>query len=559
MATKLISGFGSVLALLLVIGGVAYYAINGSSKGFEEYRGLARDTILCGNLQSNMLMVRMSVKDFILYGTDKSKQSYDEYFNTMRDYLDEAQASIKDSERARLLEGVRASVERYGVDFERIVRLKDERNRLFFDILSVDGPKIEQDLFQVLQTAQHTNDMNGAYNTALAMRHLLLARLSAMKFMDQNAQADVDRVNAEMEELAGMYASLRRAMAGTPAEPLLADAQERTDNYIKAFADVVKVILERNQIMDSSLNILGPKIAEDVEQVKQLVVHEQEILGPSLQASNTMATRIILVVGLVAVLVGVLVALLILRAVSRQLGKDPAEVADIAKSIARGDLRLQFDATGGVYGDMRLMVERLTQVVSEVSEATDNVASGSEELSATAGTLSQGATEQAASIEEVSASMEQMTANIQQNTENAKQTEHIALKAAADAQDGGQAVVSAVDAMKNIAEKISIIEEIARQTNLLALNAAIEAARAGEHGKGFAVVAAEVRKLAERSGQAAGEISELSGSTVRVAEEAGQKLVKLVPDIQRTAELVQEIAAASSEQNAGAEQINKAI
>jgi methyl-accepting chemotaxis protein len=411
----------------------------------------------------------------------------------------------------------------------------------------------------VLQTAQRTNDMNGAYNTALAMRHLLLARLSVMKFMDQNAQADVDRVNAEMEELAGMYASLRRAMTGTPAEPLLADAQERTDNYIKAFADVVKVIFERNQIMDSSLNILGPKIAEDVEQVKQLVVHEQEILGPSLQAANTTATRIILVVGLVAVLVGVLVALLILRAVSRQLGKDPAEVADIAKAIARGDLRLQFDAAGGVYGDMRLMVERLTQVVSDVSEATDNVASGSEELSATAGTLSQGATEQAASIEEVSASMEQMTANIQQNTENAKQTEHIALKAAADAQDGGQAVVSAVDAMKNIAEKISIIEEIARQTNLLALNAAIEAARAGEHGKGFAVVAAEVRKLAERSGQAAGEISELSGSTVRVAEEAGQKLVKLVPDIQRTAELVQEIAAASSEQNAGAEQINKAI
>uniref|UniRef100_UPI00048B0666 methyl-accepting chemotaxis protein n=1 Tax=Desulfomicrobium escambiense TaxID=29503 RepID=UPI00048B0666 len=161
--------------------------------------------------------------------------------------------------------------------------------------------------------------------------------------------------------------------------------------------------------------------------------------------------------------------------------------------------------------------------------------------------------------EEVSSSMEEMSSNIRQNADNATQTEKIALKAAQDAQAGGQAVVQAVGAMKNIAEKISIVEEIARQTNLLALNAAIEAARAGEHGKGFAVVAAEVRKLAERSGTAAAEISELSSSTVSVADQAGQMLTKLVPDIQRTAELVQEISAASNEQNAGAEQINKAL
>jgi methyl-accepting chemotaxis protein len=155
--------------------------------------------------------------------------------------------------------------------------------------------------------------------------------------------------------------------------------------------------------------------------------------------------------------------------------------------------------------------------------------------------------------------MEEMTSNIRQNADNAQQTQQIAIKAATDAEEGGAAVLQAVTAMKNIAEKISIIEEIARQTNLLALNAAIEAARAGEHGKGFAVVAAEVRKLAERSGAAAAEISELSSSSVRVAEQAGEMLSKMVPDIKRTADLVQEIAAASEEQNSGAEQINKAI
>ncbi len=205
------------------------------------------------------------------------------------------------------------------------------------------------------------------------------------------------------------------------------------------------------------------------------------------------------------------------------------------------------------------LIDNLTVVTVNIRTAANQVASGSQELSSSSEEMSQGTTEQAASAEEASASMEQMAANIRQNADNSQQTEKIAMKAASDAREGGKAVEEAVVAMKDIAGKISIIEEIARQTNLLALNAAIEAARAGEHGKGFAVVAAEVRKLAERSQSAAGEISDLSSSSVEVAEKAGGVLAKLVPDIQKTAELVQEINAASNEQNSGAEQINRAI
>jgi methyl-accepting chemotaxis protein len=236
--------------------------------------------------------------------------------------------------------------------------------------------------------------------------------------------------------------------------------------------------------------------------------------------------------------------------------------ASLADQIANGDLTvtpkpLSDKDTLGM--SLEAMVERLRGVVADALAASDNVSSGSQQLSSGSEQLSQGATEQASSAEEASASMEEMAANIKQNADNAAQTEKIARQSAKDAEASGDAVNKAVGAMRTIAEKISIVQEIARQTDLLALNAAVEAARAGEHGKGFAVVASEVRKLAERSQAAAAEISGLSGETVKVATEAGDMLTRLVPDIRKTAELVSEISAACREQDIGASQINEAI
>jgi methyl-accepting chemotaxis protein len=266
------------------------------------------------------------------------------------------------------------------------------------------------------------------------------------------------------------------------------------------------------------------------------------------------------VICLLSIALIILSGMFLTRTITRPLDK----AMDLAEALSDGDLTQkldlhQKDEFGKLSDSLNSMVHKLKDVVVDVKSGSENVSSGSQQMSSTSVQMSQGATEQAAAAEEASSSMEEMAANIRQNADNAQQTEKIAVKASSDAQQGGAAVEQAVSAMKEIASKISIIEEIARQTNLLALNAAIEAARAGEHGKGFAVVAAEVRKLAERSQTAAGEISNLSSSSVEVAEQAGEMLKKLVPDIQKTAELIQEINASSNEQNSGAGQINKAI
>ena len=238
------------------------------------------------------------------------------------------------------------------------------------------------------------------------------------------------------------------------------------------------------------------------------------------------------------------------------------DITAAADEIANGNLTVDIrerSPQDKLMQALAAMVAGLTRTVTDIRGIAGEVAAASQSISTASVQVSKGASAQAAAAEEASSSMEEMSSNIKQNADNASQTDKIANKSAKDAQESGRSVLEAVSAMKEIANQISIIEEIARQTNLLALNAAIEAARAGEHGKGFAVVAAEVRKLAERSQKAAAEINQLSANTLRVSEKSGEMLDKLVPDIQRTAELVQEISAASKEQDTGAEQINKAL
>jgi methyl-accepting chemotaxis protein len=291
--------------------------------------------------------------------------------------------------------------------------------------------------------------------------------------------------------------------------------------------------------------------------------HERKLIEETAHAASAayLSARALIFIGTgIATLLALLAGIWVTLSITRPIGR----AAEAANRMAEGDLTMHVEAdsrdeAGMLLLAMGTMIGKLSAVVTEVRSSADTLSSASEEMSATAESLSQASTEQAASVEETSAAVEQMTASINQNTDSAKVTDQMAGKASTDAGEGGEAVRRTVEAMKQIAQKITIIDDIAYQTNLLALNAAIEAARAGEHGKGFAVVAAEVRKLAERSQVAAQEIGEVAGNSVQLAERAGSLLDDIVPAIRKTSELVQEIAAASQEQSSGVGQINTAM
>jgi methyl-accepting chemotaxis protein len=556
---KLLIGFGIVLLLTLMVGLAGYTGMN-KVLGSVEY---SEDMWTVGEF---MLNARQQEKNYMLR---KDQASVDEMNGAIQGLKTRAEESSKRMNDPKITTSINEIINgtlQYESAFKQYVELQNLKEEDIKKMTAIVANALEETKETVeLQTKELLNNIKtNSSQESIASSIKQVARAHSIMLNMTNARMFFWQYINSVSEKDAAAAKNYIKQAGELAAQMKADfvLQSNIDDInatiaaLESYDDNFTQFIQRNVEQEKSKELM-------IESARKTAV---ETSAANAESSNMMledfrsALVMILVISAAALIFGVAAGVVIARGITVPINMGVAFAREVANGNLDADMDLeQKDEVGMLAAAMKDMINKLRIIVLEVKAASLNVSSGSGQLSSAAQEMSQGATEQAAAAEEASSSMEEMTSNINQNADNALQTEKIARKAADDAKEGGHAVDQTVKAMKDIAGKISILEEIARQTNLLALNAAIEAARAGEHGKGFAVVASEVRKLAERSQEAAKEISDLSTTSVEIAEKAGSLLQQILPDIQKTAELVQEITASSSEQRTGAEQINSAI
>lgn len=578
LSFKIGLGFGLLIFIAFLLGGLAVWNMwqvaDEAAKLSNEY---APEVVAANNMERTARMAMYANRGYSFSLDDTYLHEGNRHLEALREHLEKAaDLAERSTDLTMLREAVRdiknaetaykEQLEETVLRIQNIAKVRDNMDQAANQFMKHCNKYLAD------QNRLMTQSIDGVSNAeALKDRLWKINQINGVidignEIRVTNFKAQASRSPDEMQAAFTMFSKITNIIQQIQAR---STQKLNLENLaaVKKAADDYKSAMESYLSDWNALNTLNQKRDKTADSLlaQTTAVAEKGIadtLDIAKQAETLLSSSsTIMIVGLlVALFLGAAIAVFITRAIVIPLVKG----VEFAKQVAGGDLTATIDVNQkdevGVLADaLRSMIDQLRGIVTDVKRAAENVAGGAEELSSSAQEMSQGASQQAAAAEQASSSMDQMAANIRQNAENSLQTEKIARKSADDAKDGGEAVAQTVSAMSEIAEKISIIEEIARQTDLLALNAAIEAARAGDHGRGFAVVASEVRKLAERSQIAAAEISKLSVSSVDVAERAGEMLKRIVPDIRKTADLVQEISAASNEQNTGADQINQAI
>jgi methyl-accepting chemotaxis protein len=580
---KLGLAFGTIVLLSATAGAVGYIKLGTMNDSIDLLANkMATRVAMAEELKSSLLLDIRAEKNMLLAHSDQKIASYSAEIDKQRENIREMRDkvyAIASEKGKRLLDQLQTSLQKQVEIQDNVKRLATLNSSIHAaaDLNSMGKPAykdMSDSLAQLAAKIQSGDPTAERLQQAIDLGHFQTAiertwgdtRGLVASTDEAELAGGAKALDQEVTALRQQRDELKRSAETNPAiAPLFSAFNDRFERWVSINLRVVATAAQSSFLQAYALSTGDGRkaVGEILDTIESYLTLQKELMSGAVadaaaQYGTAQWTLIAVVVGSLLVACGA--GLWISLNIGRGLGRAVA----FANAVGGGDLTRDVQASGNdeikdLIDALSAMQHKLRSIVTTAISAAQNVSAGSQELSASAEQLSQGATEQASSAEEASASMEEMAANVKQNAENAGTTEKIARQSAKDAEASGATVGRAVEAMQTIAEKITIVQEIARQTDLLALNAAVEAARAGEHGKGFAVVASEVRKLAERSQAAAAEISTLSSSTVKAAQEAGAMLARLVPDIKRTAELVEEITAACREQDVGSTQINQAI
>ncbi len=596
-------GFLAVLLFLSIVCGVAYFGLSGANDQFGDYRLLARQTNQLGRIQANLLSARLGVKDYILKNSDHAAEMVRQRAQTTEEITQGAEELFQDSENLTIIQSAIEQIATYRSSFEEVTELVGRRNQLVAQLNTI-GPKSERALTKIMTSAYEDDDATSAYRAGITLRHLLLARLYSNRFLVDNQQSSADRSNQELrdfetsatEMLAQLQNPERRQLAGTLVE--------LAGGYKSAFGEVVEVIFKRNGIIRDSLDVIGPKLAGEMEQIKLSNKAAQDELGPRATEAMAVAVTVVKVAAVAAILFGVLLAVLTGRAISRPI----VRMTDAMGRLAEGDTSTEVPARGRtdeigemaaavqVFKENAIEADRLREeqaraeqraeeekrqatlqmaddleasvkgVVEEVAGAADEMkvtaqtlSAASEQTTSRASAVASASEEATVTAQTVASAAEELSNSIQEIARQVADAADVSANGKGQAESTNETVKGLAEGAQKIGDVVSLINDIAEQTNLLALNATIEAARAGEAGKGFAVVASEVKSLANQTAKATEEISQQIGTMQDSTQKTVSEIEEVVTAMSKISEMTTAVASAVEEQNAATRDIAENI